>query len=150
MTWGGQLVSSCYVENRMPLPLVAAFFCSGMAGSFGVCALYLARRGNRAVASLPIHTHPHVTTQTPPHQQAILANLAVALVNYLSTFLALYLVDRAGRRLLLICGGVGMGVFTGLFALFTSKAFNYEARVIDLDWLLGIGENDVCDTAPLD
>lgn len=46
-------------------------------------------------------------------EMAILANLAVALVNYLSTFLALYLVDRAGRRLLLVCGGLGMALFTG-------------------------------------
>jgi hypothetical protein len=44
---------------------------------------------------------------------AILANLAISLVNYLSTFLALYLVDKAGRRLLLVVGGVGMAVFTG-------------------------------------
>lgn len=44
---------------------------------------------------------------------AILANLAISLVNYLSTFLALYLVDKAGRRLLLVMGGVGMAVFTG-------------------------------------
>jgi len=44
---------------------------------------------------------------------AILANLAISLVNYLSTFLALYLVDKAGRRLLLVIGGVGMAVFTG-------------------------------------
>ena len=43
----------------------------------------------------------------------ILANLAISLVNYLSTFLALYLVDKAGRRLLLVVGGVGMAVFTG-------------------------------------
>lgn len=46
-------------------------------------------------------------------EMAILANLAVALVNYLSTFLALYLVDRSGRRLLLVCGGLGMALFTG-------------------------------------
>jgi hypothetical protein len=44
---------------------------------------------------------------------AILANLAISLVNCLSTFLALYLVDKAGRRLLLVVGGVGMAVFTG-------------------------------------
>ena len=44
---------------------------------------------------------------------AILANLAISLVNYLSTFLALYLVDKAGRRPLLVMGGVGMAVFTG-------------------------------------
>ncbi|TFJ82553.1 hypothetical protein NSK_006137 [Nannochloropsis salina CCMP1776] len=59
-------------------------------------------------------------------EMAILANLAVALVNYLSTFLALYLVDRAGRRLLLVCGGLGMALFTALFALFTSAAFDYQ------------------------
>ncbi|GAB5036195.1 mfs sp sugar:h+ symporter [Nannochloropsis oceanica] len=57
---------------------------------------------------------------------AIVANLAVALVNYLSTFLALYLVDKAGRRVLLVLGGLGMALFTGLFALFTSAAFHYE------------------------
>jgi hypothetical protein len=41
----------------------------------------------------------------------------------------LYLVDRAGRRLLLILGGLGMGLFTGLFALLTSSAFDYEASI---------------------
>lgn len=45
---------------------------------------------------------------------AIVANLAVALVNYLSTFLALYLVDKAGRRVLLVLGGLGMALFTGM------------------------------------
>ena len=38
---------------------------------------------------------------------------AVGLVNYLSTFLSLYLVDKAGRRVLLVMGGLGMSVFTG-------------------------------------
>ncbi|EWM20620.1 General substrate transporter [Nannochloropsis gaditana] len=59
-------------------------------------------------------------------EMAILATLAVALLNYLSTFLALYLVDRAGCRLLLVCGGLGMALFTALFALFTSAAFDYQ------------------------
>ncbi len=45
---------------------------------------------------------------------AIVANLAIALVNYLSTFLALYLVDKAGRRVLLVLGGLGMAFFTGM------------------------------------
>jgi hypothetical protein len=69
---------------------------------------------------------PNTTQKYTQTNQAILANLAIGLVNYLSTFLALYLVDRAGRRLLLILGGLGMGLFTGLFALFTSSAFDYE------------------------
>lgn len=34
---------------------------------------------------------------------AIVANLAVAVVNFLATFIALYLVDRAGRCVHLAC-----------------------------------------------
>jgi hypothetical protein len=34
---------------------------------------------------------------------AIVANLAVAVVNFLATFIALYLVDRAGRCVHLLC-----------------------------------------------
>jgi len=58
-------------------------------------------------------------------QEALAANTAVCLVNFFSTFLALYLVDRAGRRILLFTGGLGMALFTGLFALFTSPLFSY-------------------------
>lgn len=41
-------------------------------------------------------------------QMALVANMAVATVNFLSTFIAIYSVDKAGRRPLLILGGFGM------------------------------------------
>jgi len=59
---------------------------------------------------------------------AIAANMAVTLVNFFSTFIALYLVDRAGRRILLVSGGAGMGIFTGLFAILTTPYFDYETN----------------------
>ena len=61
-------------------------------------------------------------------QGAIAANMAVCLVNFFATFLALYLVDRAGRRILLVSGGLGMALFTGLFAIFTSSLFDYTTN----------------------
>ena len=59
---------------------------------------------------------------------AIGANLSVAAVNFLGTFIALYLVDRAGRRILFVSGGMGMALFTALFAIFTSSLFDYKAN----------------------
>jgi len=56
---------------------------------------------------------------------AIAANMGVSLVNFLSTFIALYLFDCAGRRILLVAGGMGMAMFTALFATFTSSLFDY-------------------------
>jgi len=59
---------------------------------------------------------------------AITANLLVSSVNFLSTFIAMYLVDRVGRRVLFVSGGVGMAIFTGIFAILTSSLFNYKTN----------------------
>jgi len=53
-------------------------------------------------------------------------NVGINVVNFLSTFLALYAVDRLGRRILFVAGGTGMCIFTALFSLFTSPHFNYK------------------------
>jgi hypothetical protein len=36
------------------------------------------------------------------------ANMGIMLCNFLATFIAIYAIDRAGRRTLLAVGGVGM------------------------------------------
>lgn len=59
--------------------------------------------------------------------ESLIANVAVNVSNVLATLIALKYVDRVGRRILLICGGIGMGLFTGIFALLSSSLFNYES-----------------------
>ena len=46
-----------------------------------------------------------------------LAQAANGVVNFLSTFVAFALLDRVGRRTLLICGGIGMATSMAVLAI---------------------------------
>ena len=48
---------------------------------------------------------------------AILATAGIGVVNVVMTLVAIWLVDRVGRRVLLLCGLAGMGVSLCLLAL---------------------------------
>jgi SP family arabinose:H+ symporter-like MFS transporter len=64
--------------------------------------------------------------------RAVAANVAVGLVNLICTIAALFLVDRFGRKVLLMAGAGGMGV--ALFGL--GIAFRTDAHSIA--WILGL------------
>lgn len=48
---------------------------------------------------------------------ALMANIIIGLVNLVSTLIALYCLDRWGRRTMLLTGSAGMAVWLGLFVL---------------------------------
>jgi SP family galactose:H+ symporter-like MFS transporter len=59
---------------------------------------------------------------------AILATLGIGLINVIATLFSMWLLDRAGRRILLLVGTVGMAVCLGML----STAYFTQAKMIDL------------------
>ncbi len=56
---------------------------------------------------------------------ALLQSISIGLTNLIFTFLALFLIDRVGRRVLLMVGSVGMVFFLGMIArAFFLQSFN--------------------------
>jgi sugar porter (SP) family MFS transporter len=60
---------------------------------------------------------------------ALYANLGIMFVNFLATFIAIALVDRAGRRTLLVWGSVGM-VLTTVVVCIMSGVLPYKTSVV--------------------
>ena len=59
-------------------------------------------------------------------QEAQMANLAVTIVNVLMTFVSMILVDKAGRKTLLVTGFVGMAIDTLFLAILMKYAVILE------------------------
>lgn len=68
------------------------------------------------------------------HSTAVFATVGIGVVNVLATVIALKLLDRAGRRLLLLVGLIGMAVSLLLVAL----AFSFNAMRLDLIAVIGL------------
>lgn len=64
-------------------------------------------------------------------QQAQMANLAMTIVNVLMTFVSMVLVDKAGRKTLLLTGFVGMTINTFFLAIM----MKYTGNHIIISWL---------------
>jgi len=62
---------------------------------------------------------------------ALLANLLLQFLNFVSTFITIACVDKFGRRTLLIYGSFMMAVFSYVVAILSSHSFNYnESNVL--------------------
>lgn len=59
---------------------------------------------------------------------ALIASLVVTTINFLGVFIALFMVDRAGRRLLLVFGGLSMSACMALCALLSSVGSGWPGR----------------------
>ena len=85
---------------------------------------------------------------------ARLQAIGIGVVNLIFTFVGLYLIDRAGRRTLLLIGSVGYIISLGLCALvfaINAASFNIAASAIDLQTKLSTGaETAVVDDALAD
>jgi sugar porter (SP) family MFS transporter len=62
---------------------------------------------------------------------AMLQSISIGLTNFLFTFLAIFLIDRVGRRVLLMVGSVGMVFFLGMIsrAFFLQSFTGYSVMV---------------------